>query len=98
MMFLLSHHIIQLSECLVDRLSLFQEAKARKMRGLDPLDFAAAAQLKKTPVTLEVMPEEHLTNVQDLLECDTTGRYRSLAGSWMTFEFLVGNARECCHK
>ena len=68
------------------------------MRDLDPLDFDAAARLKAEPAILEVMPEERLTRVQDLLECDTAGRYRSLAGTWMTFEFLVGNAQEGCHK
>ncbi|KAI0207845.1 hypothetical protein LSAT2_007497 [Lamellibrachia satsuma] len=70
-----------------------QKAKTRKLQNLDPLDFDAAIELKSVPACLEVMPEECLIEVQNLLECDTAGRYRSLADTWMTFDFLIGNSQ-----
>ena len=70
----------------------FQRAKARKRQNLDPLDFVEASQLKNVPLCTQLMPEERFIKVENILECDTLGRYRSLAGMWMTFDFLVGNS------
>lgn len=72
-------------------------ARERRDGGLDPLDFAEADKLKLSCMKSELFDGENEILVEDLLTIDTADvngkqeRYfKSLSGTWMPYEFLVG--------
>jgi len=77
--------------------TLLQVARERRDCGLDPLGFAEAWQLKSCGMKDELFDGEKEILVEDLLTTDTADvngvqeRYfKSLSGTWMPYEFLLG--------
>jgi len=75
-----------------------QIARERKDNGLDPLDFAEANEMKSCGMKNDLFPGEDGILVEDLLtssSCDDAvgkcgGYFKTLSGTWMPFEFLLG--------
>jgi len=74
-----------------------QTAKERKNCDLDPLDFAEANALKSCGMKDDLFDGEDEIPVEDLLtsfSCDVDGKqewhFKSLSGTWMSYEFLLG--------
>ena len=91
---LMSHWHVFISILFV---ALLQTARERKNCGLDPLDFAEAATLKSCGMKNELFDGEDEIAVEDLLTCltgDVNGEqkhyFKSLSGTWMPYDFLLG--------
>jgi len=76
---------------------LLQKAQERKIGGLDPLDFAEANALKISGMKDDPFDGEDEIQVDDLLtsfSSDVNGKqkryFKSLSGTWMPYEFLLG--------
>ncbi|XP_078001216.1 uncharacterized protein LOC144453748 [Glandiceps talaboti] len=75
---------------------VLKEARERKSQGLPYHNFEGAMKLKSIPVANKYLPGEASIVVEDLLEVDNHGRYRtSSQGIWMDYDFLMGDS-SCC--
>jgi len=72
-------------------------ARERQNRGLDPLDFADANALKTCGMKNDLFDGEDEIVVEDLLTTytarvngDQERYFKSMSGTWMPYDFLVG--------
>jgi len=76
-----------------------QTTQKRIECGLDALDFTEANELKSRGMKEDLFDGEDEIVVEDLLSTDVSAGhkkyYKSLSGTWMSYEFLVGTD-PCC--
>ena len=62
----------------------------RKRKGLVPLEFEAAQLMKSQPWSQDPLPGECSIVVEDMLDMDDKGRYCTVGGLMMSFDYLLG--------
>ncbi|XP_038075231.1 uncharacterized protein LOC119743003 [Patiria miniata] len=82
-------------QCVAKKLRQFclilKEAKQRRVLNQQALNFPGIQRLKAEPIARTLLPGENSIRVENLLEVDSKGQFRSLSGTWMAFDFLMGN-------
>ncbi|XP_022094197.1 uncharacterized protein LOC110981169 isoform X1 [Acanthaster planci] len=82
-------------QCVAKKLRQFsltlKEAKQRKELGKPFLNFPGIQRLKNEPIARTLLPGENSITVENLLEVNSKGQFRSSSGTWMDFDFLMGN-------